>query len=1065
MKKLKPRKSKTTQEKPRRKPSLVAPATADPEAISVSYGASELHARSDRVHRKADDLHKSIEEIHRAASRMRGKAVKKAPRRSESSPHLEDESEAAERAASGQPYPIVGIGASAGGFEAFSEFLKHLPPDTGMAFVLVQHLDPNHRSQLTELLGRSSSVPVVEARDGVEVAPNHIYVIPANARITIAGGHLRVAPRKENELPPMPVDAFFRSLAAEQQDRAIGVVLSGTGTDGTLGLQAIKGEGGITFAQQEDSAKYFGMPGSAIRSGNVDFILTPQSIATELGRIAQHPYLGQRQQAPAPKRPETATPDQGLMGTEKEMGLIFGLLRARTGVDFALYKRSTVRRRIARQMILHKLDSLGKYVARLEKQPKEVDNLFNDLLIYVTGFFRDPRAFQALKKTVFPRLIRMRTSDSPLRFWVCGCSTGEEAYSLAISLAEFFEETHIHRHVQIFASDISDIGIGKARAGIYPENIVQDVSPERLRRFFSKTDSQYQVNKSIRDMVVFARQNLIVDPPFSNLDMITCRNVLIYLDAALQRKIMPVFHYALRPSGFLVLGTSETVGASSDLFSVVNKKQKIYAKKPSYIQATFPAHKTLRQSQIPEQRLAPAPHADFRTPDLHAQVDKLLLRDFGPGAVLVSSDFDVLHFRGRTTDYLEHPPGAASLNLLRIAREPLAIALRGALAKASKSDTHVKQAAHVRRDHRLDEIIIEVIPMRPAPDGDRFFLVIFRESHDAPLEPRRPAKGRGPAAVAGEAREVVRLKSELATTRESLQTIIEEQEANNEELKSANEEIQSSNEELQSTNEELETAKEELQSTNEELTTLNDELQTRNSELGRAINDLTNLLSSINVAILMLGNDLAIRRYTPTAERIFNLIPSDLGRKLTDLNRSILIPDLQRTVKSVVENLAPIECDVQDRDGHWYSLRIRPYRTRDNKIEGVVILLLDVDQLKRSLELLLSIAKEPLLTLWPDLKVRMANEPFYRAFRLKPEETVGRFLYEAGQGQWNTLDLRRLLEELLPRSQEIRDYPLEATFAEIGHRKLLINAYRFHDAGWGLQLILMAIEDVTQSGS
>jgi len=383
------------------------------------------------------------------------------------------------------------------------------------------------------------------------------------------------------------------------------------------------------------------------------------------------------------------------------------------------------------------------------------------------------------------------------------------------------------------------------------------------------------------------------------------------------------------------------------------------------------------------------------------------------------------------------------------------------LTKAIKNDAHVRHTAHVHRDGQLSEIMIEVMPFRPAPDSERFFLIIFREPIGAAFERSRPGKSHGATVRARDGREVTRLRSELATTRESLQTIIEEQETNNEELKSANEEIQSSNEELQSTNEELETAKEELQSTNEELTTLNEELQTRNTELGQAINDLTNLLASINVAILMLGEDLSIRRYTPMAERLFNLIPSDLGRRLSDLNRSILIPDLDQTVTTVTTNLTPVERDVQDRDGRWYSLRIRPYKTRENKIEGVVILLVDIDQLKRALDLVLGTAKEPLLTLGADLRVRRANDSFYRAFGLRPEETEGRFLYESGQGQWNTLELRKLLEDVLPKSKEIRDFPLEATFPEIGKRNLLVNAFRFYDEGWGLQMILMAIEDVT----
>ena len=1033
------------------------------EVIKGTSGPRELDAKSSELRKEAGELDKSLQKKQdKLGSRVKSvehKPAEHKPVLITDSHLLEQEDGAlAGRPSSGKPFPIVGIGASAGGFEAFSEFLKYLPADTGMAFVLVQHLNPKHKSQLSELLGRTTRVPVVEAEDNVEVAPNQVYVIPANARITIQDGRLRVSPRKENELPPMPIDAFFRSLASEQQDQAIGIVLSGTGTDGTLGIEAIKGEGGITFAQHESSAKYYGMPGSAITSGNVDFVLTSEGIAAELGRIAQHPYVGRAKEMPTLKPVQDIGSERALKGADAEMGQLFSLLRARTGVDFALYKPSTLRRRIVRQMILQKFDSLGQYVSFLERRPREVDSLFNDLLIYVTSFFRDPKTFQALKKTVFPKLLKARADDLPLRFWVCGCSTGEEAYSLAISLIEFFEQNRTHRPVQIFASDVNDAGINKARAGIYPQNIMQDISAERLRRFFSKTGGHYQVNKSVRDMVVFARQNVIVDPPFSNLDLITCRNVLIYLDAVLQRKIMSVFHYALQAHGLLVLGNSETVGASSDLFSLANKKDKIYRKKQTYSRPAFPSARKVPPEVAVAAQPAERANVAVCVPDLHGQMDKLLLRDFAPAAVLVSADLEVLHFRGRTGEYLEHSAGAASLNLLRMVRESLAIDLRSAVSRASKNDSHVKHTSHLRRDGHDYDIVIEVIPLRPAPDSERFFVVIFRELGRTAFEPAGPGK-RG--ASAGDAREIASLKAELALTRESLQTTIEEQEANNEELKSANEEIQSTNEELQSTNEELETAKEELQSTNEELTTLNEELQTRNSEVGQANNDLTNLLASINVAILMLGEDLTIRRYTPTAERMFNLIPSDLGRRFSDLNRSILIPDLEKTITSVMVNLTPLERDVQDRDGNWYSLRIRPYRTRENKIEGVVIMLVDIDQLKDALEMVLTTAKEPLLTLGADLKVRKANDAFYHTFHMIAEETEGRFLYEAGRGQWNTVELRKLLEEVLPKSKEIHDFPLEADFREVGQRKLLINASRFYDEGWGLQTILMAIEDVT----
>jgi two-component system CheB/CheR fusion protein len=658
-------------------------------------------------------------------------------------------------------------------------------------------------------------------------------------------------------------------------------------------------------------------------------------------------------------------------------------------------------------------------------------------------------------------VVKSHDVESPLRFWVCGCATGEEAYSLAICLVEFFDQVRQHRPVQIFASDITEPGIARARTGIYPENIVQDVSPERLRRFFTKTDGRYQVSKSIREMVIFARQNVAMDPPFSNLDLITCRNVLIYLGPILQRKVLPLFHHALRPTGYLMLGSSETVGGSADLFRIVDKKHRIYSKKHSTRPMIYePSRKFKPHVETPASaRSRPRLSGEAPEADLPGYVDKLLLREFSPAAVVVNSELEVLQFRGRTSDFLEHPSGTATLNVLRMAREGIALDLRAAISKALKQKVPVKQSSHLRREGQLREFTIEIIPFQPSTDAEHFLLIIFKETgRVTQVETSRDNKGR---AVVRDARELDRTRAELVSTRDTLQTIIEEQESNNEELRCANEEIQSSNEELQSTNEELETAKEELQSTNEELTTLNEELQTRNQELGVVLDDLTNLLASAHMAIIILDANLNIRRCTPLAERMFNMIPADIGRRLSDLNRPLIVPDLDDSIHKVINTLVPIERDVQDREGRWYSLRIRPYRTRENHIAGAVLVLIDIDQLKRALELLLNTAKEPLLTLGPDLTVRKANESFYKTFRLKPEQTEGRQIHEVGDGQWDQLKFHELLENVLPKDKQVHDFPMESTFPEIGRRKLLVNARRFYDEGWGVQIILLAIEDVT----
>lgn len=1017
--------------------------------------SEQLHNRAQETDTKADHVHQAIEDMHERVRGMRKKA-------DDSDVELAAIVTEEKRSANGKPFTIVGVGASAGGYEAFVDFLEHLPTDTGMGIVLVQHLDPKHKSKLTELLRQSTKVPVVEARDGIAVEANHVYVIPENANMKLSEGQLRLSQRKAHEMPPMPIDIFFRSLAHEQQNRAIGVVLSGTGTDGTLGIEAIKGEGGITLAQDEKSSKYFGMPGNAFRSGSVDFLMSPAEIAAELGRIAKHPYLGRSAQ----NRPKTGTGSEieKLMEEGSDsMNTLFRLLRSRTAVDFTYYKQSTLKRRILRRMLLHRIETLGAYVRMLQGNPQEVDALFNDLLINVTNFFRDPGTFAVLKRKIFPRMLKAHPEDTPLRFWVCGCSTGEEAYSIAMSLVEFFEKSKQHRQVQIFATDISDKGIERARAGIFPENIAQDVTPERLRRFFTKVNGNYQVHKSIRDMCVFARQNVLVDPPFGNLDLVACRNVLIYFGPHLQRKIIPLFHYSLRPKGFLVLGGSETIGANAEHFVLMDKKHKIYSKKQMFgrQELDIPA----RLAEPSQKRSVPGveshrPGVAPNPGNLQQYVDRILLRDFSPGAVVVNRDFDVVQFRGRTGDYLEHSSGAASLNLLGMVHDSLAMHLRLALNKAARHHARVKLPdIELKHAHKPRLISVEVVPFEMPPDAERYYLVAFKEVGGAPLLPEfRSAKAR--AAIA-KSRDNFRLRDELQTTKDSLQAIIEEQEATNEELKSANEEVQSSNEELQSTNEELETAKEELQSTNEELTTLNEELQTRNVELSTVNNDLNNLLASVHVAILMIGNDSILRRYTPAAERLLNLIPSDIGRPLSHVARGQLLPDLERHVSEVLEHLTLVEREVRDRDGHWFLLRIRPYRTRDNKIEGVVVMLLDMDAHSRGMDSVLSLINTPVVILGNDLKVRNINKAFGDTFNINVDRSTGPSVYEIGAGLLDRPEIHNLLETQLRKPGAVAEAEMDCELPRIGHRAYRVNATRFAEDPAGNEMIALAVEDVT----
>ena len=1021
-------------------------AQASQAAGEITRASRELFARARALDQQADLVHHGIETVHERARALHDQGPPAAPG-TESGDIVVDDKLGHE----GKPFPIVGIGASAGGYEAFAEFLRELPRETGMAFVLVLHLDPKHKSQVSELLGRSSRIPVLRAGNEMEVKPDHLYVIPENSTMTIAQGKLRLYPRKEHEAPPMTIDLFFRSLAQEQQTRAIGVVLSGTGCDGTLGIEAIKGEGGITFAQDDRSSKFHDMPGNAIASGSVDFVLPPANIARELSQLAKHPLVIQKK-ATAPGAGESGELERLLRESPNDIGILFRLLRARTGVDFSLYKQSTLRRRIIRRMILHKKDSLPAYVRLAESSPIELDSLFDDLLINVTSFFRDPKAFQVLKKKVFPRLVKAHKDDAPLRIWVCGCSTGEEAYSLAMALVEFFDKAHTHRHAQIFATDISEVGISKARAGIYPPNIQQDVSPERLRRFFTKVNGNFQVNKAIRDMVIFARQNVLLDPPFSNLDLVSCRNVLIYFGPVLQRKVVPLFHYSLRDPGFLLLGNSESIGAGAEHFQLVDRKHKLYARKHTYPRVGLEAPPKLSQAE--RKPLQPSMESpEVKTFDFQQYVDRLLLRDFTPATIVVNSAMDAIYFRGRTGLYVEHASGTANLNLFKMLREGLSVNVRAALGKATREDAPVKHAGmEYRRNGHLYELTIEVIPFRIAPLEERFYVVLFRENPN----PVPVAQAHGQETASSSAgrlrRDLDRARTELMATKESMQSIIEEQEATNEELKSANEEIQSSNEEL-------ETAKEELQSTNEELTTLNEELQTRNTELGQLNNDLQNFLISVNVPILMVDQDLTIRRFTPMAERLFDLLPVDVGRRLSSLKRTLLPPDLDQTIRHVIEDLSVVERETQDGDGRGYLLRIRPYRTRDNKIEGAVIVLVDADELRRALDLVMSMVEQPLLMLDGSLRVRSANEAFLEAFGLESDEVLRQPFYEIGGRQWDRPELRTLLEDILPKNNRVKDYTFDAHLPKVGIRKLRLSASRFLQGDKGFPLILVAMKE------
>ncbi|UHD17058.1 chemotaxis protein CheB [Thiocapsa bogorovii] len=834
-------------------------------------------------------------------------------------------------------FPIVGIGASAGGLDAFRRLLHHLPTRTGMAFVLIQHLDPAHPSLLVDLLVGATRMPVREAVDGESVQPDQVYVIPPNCSLGLHHRRLLVLARQEERGLHLPIDIFLQTLADDLGPKAIGVVLSGTGSDGTLGLKAIKAAGGMTFAQDEGSAEHFGMPGSAITAGCVDLVLAPPEIASELARIARHPYLRQ------PARTIAQLPS----GNEEDLGKIFMMLRTRTGNDFSLYKRDTILRRIKRRMAVHRIERFAGYVRYLQSEPEEIGRLFDDLLISVTGFFREPEAFDALREKVFPVVFAEPDAERPVRVWVPGCATGEEAYSIAIAMLEYLGDRATGTRIQIFGTDIDAKAIEKARTGLFADPLVAHLAPEQLKRFFVKEAGGYEVAKRVRDLCIFAVQNLVKDPPFSKLDLVSCRNLMIYFGPPLQKQALQIFHYALEPNRFLMLGSSESIGARADLFALLDQKNKIYTKKsnaPRLDPALMP-----RAFQTPGDVPVVSPAKGLQEPiDLAEAADRMILEHYGPPGVVISSDLEILMFRGETGRYLDPIPGAATLNLLKLARRELAVELRAAIQEARTSGASVSKSRVWYRRNGTDAWVgLQVLPIDIGSGAPDRLLVLFDET--AAAEP-------GSVAALGVASEppmpvderIVALERELTSTRDYLQAIITEQERNNEQLRSANEEIQSANEELQSTIEELETAKEELQSTNEELATVNCELENRNNDLAQANSDLGNLLLSVHLPVLILGADLRIRQFTPQAEQLLNLISSDLGRPIGNIKPNIEIPDLEQRVQAVIDQVTPQALDLQDKDGHWYSVRIRPYKSAENRIEGAVIAFVDVDEVKTS---------------------------------------------------------------------------------------------------------------------
>jgi len=958
------------------------------------------------------------------------------------------------------PFPIVAIGASAGGLEAITQLVEHLTLDLGMAYVVVQHLDPKHKSMLVELLSRHTTVPVEEVKHKTKVEKNRIYVIPPNRNLYLEQDQLCLSSRHSSSAREMPIDYLFRSIALDCPGNCVGVVLSGTGSDGSLGIEEIKSAGGITFAQDQNSAKHDGMPRAAIATGCVDYVLPPEAIALELKRIARHPYTNGKQ----------------LTGLSQEALLqrIFAMLRNRTSVDFKHYKQNTVKRRIFRRMALLKIEAVDEYIRVLSNNQNELDVLYQDLLIKVTCFFREPASFKVLKDHVFPLIMRNRTRQEAIRLWVPGCSTGEEVYSLAIALLEYMGDNAIATPIQIFGTDVSNTALEKARSGIYIENIALDVSPERLRRWFIRVDRGYQISKEIREMCIFAKQNVTSDPPFSKIDLISCRNLLIYLDTVFQARVMPIFHYALKSNGFLMLGNSESVGSHLDLFTLMDKRAKIYTKKSTGHVASVSFSRPLAE-RLEEERIPMVEH--HQAPDIQQEANRFIVSRFAPTGVIVDDDFKIIQFRGTTGDYLELVPGRATFNLLKMARGNLGLELRSLIQRARSSGHPIrKEGIHFQSKPGLTrEIIIEVAPIRTNGSSNQHFLILFEEPIASSAAEAAPALASVPSAPEKSRKksnaEVTELKQELAAIKSYLQSTIEESEATNEELKSANEEIMSSNEELQSTNEELETAKEELQSTNEELTTVNEEVQTRNAELSLLNSDLSNFLGSVNVPVVMLGTDLRIRRFTPMTQRVFNLIPTDIGRPFGDIKPKVNVPHLDRMIIQVIDTVTIHEQEVIDDEGRYYRLSIRPYRTPENKIDGAVLVFSDIDSIKcASLQLeeskayaeaIVEAVLDPLLVLDADFVIQRANSAYYQLFETEVRQTENRSLFALDKSQWDMPEVRQLLQAAFKHRKKISPVEITERFPRIGECSLLLNARHITRKSGEPPLILLTMADIT----
>jgi len=957
---------------------------------------------------------------------------------------------------SNNSFYVVGIGASAGGLDALERFFRNMPESSGMAFIVVTHLDPDHISIMPELIQKTTKMKLYQAEDGMKVEPNHVYVAPANRDIAILHGTIQLIKPPGAHGFRLPIDFFFKSLSADLGEKAICIILSGMASDGTAGLKAVKSELGMVMVQDPKSAKFDGMPNSAIKTGLADYILPPEEMSVKLIKYTSQKVKGIVL--------DKAITDGKIPDAIQK---IFILLRTHTGHDFSLYKQNTIHRRIDRRMNIAQLNNLNDYTRLLQENPAEIETLLKDLLIGVTNFFRDPDAFDKLKKILL-ELVKSKPDNGQIRIWVPGCSTGEEAYSIAIILRECIDEAKKYFNAQIFATDIDSNAIDKARIGSF-SGIEADVSKERLKHFFISDQNQFQVRKEIREMVIFAPQSVIKDPPFTKLDLISCRNLLIYFNTELQKKIIPVFHYSLLSNGILFLGSSETINVFVDLFSIVDRKWKIYKRRDSIYSVQpfmeFPIARSTRKTDEIIMKKS-------EIKNITQIAEKIILQSYSPNCVIINENGDIVYIHGRTGKYLELTDGEAKMNIFRMSHEGLKQELPVLIRKViSSKRSSTAQGIKVKSNGGSLLINLTVKPIKEPVEMLDSLLVIFEEA-----APQKKVTGSKKIHYEKKSEKIIKhLEYELKSAQENLRSTIEELETSNEELKSTNEEMQSTNEEMQSSNEELETSKEELQSLNEELITVNTELQNKNDELSVINNDMKNLLDSIDVPTIFLDNNLFIKRFTFHATKVVNLIASDVGRPIDHIVTKLKYEKLVEDAKEVLRTLVFKEVELQTNDGTWYQMRILPYRTISNLIDGVVITFSNINNLKiasgeitklnQEIQIardfsnnIIETLRDSLLILDDKLKVLSANRSFYKVFDTTSENTVGKLLYELEDNNWDIPELRKLLEEIIPEATFFEAFEVEYNFKKGGRKKLLLNAREIFQGDKESKLILLAIQ-------